>query len=919
MSAIPRNLERLPSSARRQGLPPSAILYGSAVAAATLIAAVPLLSRLEGRRWPWGLFLILLVAGAVSHLFTVYTARDSSFHTSWVFVIPAAILLPPELLPLVAIGIHIPEWLKQRFAWYIQSFNICNYTLCMLGAWGAGRLLLHRHALIRNADLRWALAGLAVCAIAIGANHAILAPMMSLARGHSLRESGVFSFESLSTDFVLAALGLVVAAFWDFNPWLIGFAVAPLLLMHRSLTVPMLQAEARIDPKTGLYNTRHFASVLQSELNRARRFERPLSLIMADLDLLRDINNTYGHLAGDEVLRGIARVFRQELRHYDVPSRFGGEEFSILLPETDPEEAVAIAERVRRAVAAQRFEVETSNEPIRATISMGVASFPRDADEVNELVHHADLAVYRAKLQGRNRVFDAADDGILAEPTNRTQRLAQLPAPPDDVKEEPPTLLPPAPQAIPAAERRTPRPHTLPRPLFFALPLGLAVLIAAVGAVGVGAGIAGLVLGTSHDVVGLVAIVLLVGVGQALSLEVEETGSISVGAVGALVAAAAIGPRAALLLALTMTTIEWSIHRSRVRHNLFNVGVLTLACLAAAGVFSIAARTTAGTGLLLLAGLAAGAVYFLVNTGFLAFAVGFEGDENPISVWRERFAWLWPHYAVYGVIAAVIDLAYRPIGAVALLVFALPVVLMRKTQETYLQHTQRSAHKLRDAAETIQSQNVSLENANRALKERSAAAMESLSAMVDARDAYTAGHSRRVQSLALTIGGRLGLSPAELEVLGWAGLFHDIGKVAIPDAILLKPAGLTDEQWAVMTSHSTEGASIISRLGFLSDAVPAIRHHHERYDGCGYPDGLVGEEIPLGARIILVADAFDSMMTPRVYRPERPIDVALEELRRHAGTQFCPRCVAALEAALEAGEVNSPAYASVGQSLLLQP
>jgi diguanylate cyclase (GGDEF)-like protein/putative nucleotidyltransferase with HDIG domain len=914
MSAIPRDLEHpaLPSPARRQGLPPSAILYGSAVAAATCVAAMPLLTRLDGHRWPWVLFLILTIAGAVSHLFTVYTGRDSSFHTSWVFVIPAALLLPPELLPLLAIGIHIPEWLKQRYAWYIQSFNICNYTLSLLAAWSAGRLIRNQHALIANGHLRWAIAGLAICAVAIGLNHVLLGPMMSLARGFSLRESGVFSFESLSTDFVLASLGLVVGAFWHFNPWLIGFAVAPLLLLHRSLTVPMLQAEARIDPKTGLYNTRHFASVLQSELNRARRFERPLSLIMADLDLLRDINNTYGHLAGDEVLRGIARVFRQELRHYDVPSRFGGEEFSILLPETEPEEALAIAERVRRAVAAQRFEVETSNEPIRATISMGVASFPRDADEVNELVHHADLAVYRAKLQGRNRVLDAADENGLSEPAGRSQRIAQLPRELPDLDDEPatPTLLAPAPQVTPVAERRTPRPHTLPRPMLFALPLPLALLIAGVGAAGIAAGVAGIVLGRSHDVVGLVAIVLLVGVGQALSLEVEETGSISVGAVGALVAAAAIGPRAALLLALTMTTIEWSIHRSRFRHNVFNVGVLTLASLAAAGVFSLAGALSSGTWPLLLAGLGAGAVYFLVNTGLLSVAVGFEGVEKPFGVWRERFAWLWPHYAGYGVIAAVIDLAYRPIGAVALLVFALPVVLMRKTQETYLSHTQRSAHKLRDAAETIQSQNVSLENANRALKERSTAAMESLSAMVDARDAYTAGHSRRVQALALTIGGRLGLSSAELEVLGWAGLFHDIGKVAIPDAILLKPAGLTDEQWAVMASHSSEGASIISRLGFLSDAVPAIRHHHERYDGSGYPDGLVGEEIPLGARIILVADAFDSMLTPRVYRPERPMEVALHELRHNAGTQFCPRCVAALEAAVEAGEVNSPAYAS---------
>ena len=120
--------------------------------------------------------------------------------------------------------------------------------------------------------------------------------------------------------------------------------------------------------------------------------------------------------------------------------------------------------------------------------------------------------------------------------------------------------------------------------------------------------------------------------------------------------------------------------------------------------------------------------------------------------------------------------------------------------------------------------------------------MESLSATVDARDSYTAGHSRRVQQLALAIGGELGLSRAELDLLGHAALFHDIGKLAIPDAILLKPASLTLDEWALMQRHADEGARIIDRLGFLDDAVPAIRHHHERFDGTGYPDRLKGEE-----------------------------------------------------------------------------
>jgi putative nucleotidyltransferase with HDIG domain len=169
---------------------------------------------------------------------------------------------------------------------------------------------------------------------------------------------------------------------------------------------------------------------------------------------------------------------------------------------------------------------------------------------------------------------------------------------------------------------------------------------------------------------------------------------------------------------------------------------------------------------------------------------------------------------------------------------------------------------------------------------------------VDSRDSYTTGHSRRVQQIALAVGRELGLSQAELEVLGHAALFHDIGKLAIPDAILLKPAGLTDPEWSLMRDHAVEGARILERLGFLGDAVPAIKHHHERFDGTGYPDGLRSQEIPLGARIIHVADALDSMLTSHVYRTARPAEEALAELRRGAGTQFCPRCVNALHRAL---------------------
>jgi putative nucleotidyltransferase with HDIG domain len=276
-----------------------------------------------------------------------------------------------------------------------------------------------------------------------------------------------------------------------------------------------------------------------------------------------------------------------------------------------------------------------------------------------------------------------------------------------------------------------------------------------------------------------------------------------------------------------------------------------------------------------------------------------EGHNSWRQTWKERFSWRLPHYVAFGAVAGAIALAYEAIGLYGLAIFVLPLLLMRKTMAAYVGHTQRSSNKLREAAATIRTQNASLEQANRLLKERSTAAMESLSATVDARDAYTAGHSRRVQQLSLAIGRELGLSQAELDLLGHAALFHDIGKLAIPDAILLKPGDLTSDEWSLMQRHADEGARIIDRLGFLQDAVPAIRHHHERFDGQGYPDRLTGEEIPLGARIIHVADALDSMLTTRIYRAARPMEEAVVELREGAGSQFCPRCVGALERLVE--------------------
>jgi diguanylate cyclase (GGDEF)-like protein/putative nucleotidyltransferase with HDIG domain len=911
VSAVPETLSgeffdaEPETSAPSSGLPRVAQLYLVLLTVVTVSAAGRFYYKAPTIRHEWATFAVLAIAATVIHLFPVKSPRNTMYHTSTVFLMAAALLLPPELIVLIPLVQTVPEWLKERYPWFIQGFNICNYTLDALAAWGVFNLMdVHGGALIGDEKARFAVGGLLAALAFVTVNHILVALILRLGRGHSFRETGLFSAEAISVDVILAVLGVSLAAFWTWNSWMIFAAIAPLVVVHRSLSVPQLQAEARVDPKTGLYNARYFATTLAAEIARAARFERPMSLIMADLDLLRDINNSYGHLAGDAVLVGIADIFREQLRHYDVPARFGGEEFSILLPETPPEQAMEIAERIRRAVADGQYEVETAAEPIRATISIGVAGFPKDGVDANELIHQADLAVYRAKLQGRNRVLGASTEPLLMA----AERSAKLRA---VVEEETSNVaaaaaavggLPPIelPEAPPVQERRAvsgPKPRTLHGPTFFSLSLRLGMIVALVSILGVGAGAVGMLFGHSSDYIGLLAVLTLVGAGQALSYEaVELEGSLSVSVVGSLAGAALFGYRAALPLAITIAIVDWSARRNSLHHVAYNIGTMAASSLAAAAVFSIWPHTTSNLdrGVVAVLGVGAGTVYFLVNMLLLSLASAAEGHENPVNVFRERYAWLLPHYVVYGFIGAVMGIAYKGVGLYALAVFAVPLLLMRKTQESYLKHTQKSAMKLREAAETIQSQNVSLEQANRALRERSTQAMESLSATVDARDSYTAGHSRRVQQLSLALGRELGLSQAELDLLGHAALFHDIGKLAIPDSILLKPASLTPEEWAIMQGHAEEGARIIDRLGFLQDAVPAIRHHHERFDGTGYPHRLTGEEIPLGARIIHVADALDSMLTTRIYRAARSVDEALAEVRAKSTTQFCPRCVAAL-------------------------
>src|SRR5580704_10468066 len=275
--------------------------------------------------------------------------------------------------------------------------------------------------------------------------------------------------------------------------------------------------------------------------------------------------------------------------------------------------------------------------------------------------------------------------------------------------------------------------------------------------------------------------------------------------------------------------------------------------------------------------LTASMVYFVVNTVTVAGIISCAERKSLAETWVHSYLWTSPQYLVGGVIAAATHFLSHYWGWPALLMVAPPLYLVYRSYTLYLGRIEEQQKHI-------------LEMSQLHLR-----TIETLALAIDAKDDTTAAHLRRVQIYASEIGKELNLSPSEMSALEAAALLHDVGKLAVPEYIISKPGKLTEEEFEKMKVHPVVGAEILERVQFPYAVVPIVRSHHEKFDGTGYPDGLAGEEIPIGARILSAVDCLDALSSARQYRQAIPLDDAMRMVAEQSGKSYDPKIIEILQ------------------------
>ncbi len=517
------------------------------------------------------------------------------------------------------------------------------------------------------------------------------------------------------------------------------------------------------DYLTGLFNRRHLEETLERSWLLARRYHHTMSVMVVDIDHFKDINDLRGHAAGDLVLQEFSRILQSVTRASDLLGRYGGDEFIIILPEANMTEAVGLAERINEAIRSQRFSV--GEESLKLTASIGIAMGLPDDKSISQkrLLEEADLALYQAKQQGKDRYV--------------VWRAGEVP-----VK----TL----------ARKREGRLHVRP-------PFKGAVLL------------------VDDDE----------SICHVMETFLKEEG----------------------YQAVMRHSVPAALKVLKSRRPRFDL-VLADLCLPVEDGFSLLQKVRELDE----------SIVRIVVTGQVTV-------EHALSALRN----------------GAYDFLCKPFSREELLAVVARAIEYRRL----LQENQAYRGQLE---EMVRAKTGQVSEALEQIKASYQFSLEAMVAMLDSRERELSQHSIRVRNLTMALARHMNVKTPELEEFGRGALLHDIGKIAIPDAILQKPSALDGDEWDVVRNHPQIGYRFLASSAYLKTAADIVLSHHEHYDGGGYPRGLKGEQICLGARIFAVIDAYDAMRSQRIYKTPMSAQAVLAEIRNKSGTQFDPQVVAAL-------------------------
>ncbi len=366
----------------------------------------------------------------------------------------------------------------------------------------------------------------------------------------------------------------------------------------------------------------------------------------------------------------------------------------------------------------------------------------------------------------------------------------------------------------------------------------------------------------------------------------EEAGSMSLGFALTFATLLHFGPAAGVLIALAGCVSSCIFPKRQRFHQLsFNLALSCVEALLGGTVFA----SLNGWGMELqpvasfIAVAGSSLTFFLVNTIGVAIMISFYAQEPVGKLWKENFLWTAPSYFASACVGAIGVLFLGNGSASAVLLFVLPVAYL--VYQSYVTYISRATEKQKHIEQLQQKQ--------AELADLYLATIKSMALAIDAKDQYTHQHIVRVQRYAVAIAEEMGLDEYLMEAVRTGALLHDIGKLGVPEYVLLKPGKLSDEEYEKIKMHPAIGAAILEPVEFPWPVIPIVRHHHEKWDGTGYPDGLKGEEIPLTARIMAVADVYDALTSTRSYRQAWTHEKTVSVIKGDAGIHFDPAVVEA--------------------------